>query len=89
MTGINLRSLRMRTWRCSFTARASSDAHFLEATAARHQHDTLAARALELENRMNDPGQQLATIAAQIASAGIVETNLFQCRVHDPPSASA
>jgi hypothetical protein len=47
-----------------------------------HQHGALAARALEFEHRAENPSQQLATIAAQIASNRIVEMYLFQIGVH-------
>ena len=50
--------------------------------AAHHQHRTLAPWALEFEHGMEDSGQQLAAIAAQIARNRTIEVNLFQIGVH-------
>ena len=66
----------------SFTAGAVATVGWLVAAAANHQDRTFAARAFEFENRVQNPGQQLATIAAQIPAHGIIEMNLFQIRMH-------
>jgi hypothetical protein len=61
-------------------------AGLLEATAANHKHHPLTAGTLELEDRSQHPGQQLATVAAQIASVRFIKLNLFQIRMQAEPS---
>jgi hypothetical protein len=66
-------------------ARAWWDARLFEATATNHKHHTLTAGTLELEDRSQHPSQQLATVAAQIASVRFIKLNLFQIRMQAGP----
>jgi hypothetical protein len=53
-----------------------------EALSADDQHHALASRALELEHRVQDAGEQLAAVAAKLAVGGSFEVDLFQGAVH-------
>jgi hypothetical protein len=54
----------------------------LEALSTDDEHHMLAARALELEHPVQDAGEQLTAIAAQLAVGRRVEVDLLQGGVH-------
>jgi hypothetical protein len=65
---------------------AAPGAEGREALAARDEDDVLAARALELEDAVEDAGEELAAIAAQVAGRRRAELDVSQGRVHENDS---
>jgi hypothetical protein len=57
-------------------------ARLFETLAAHDQNHVLASRTLELQDRVQNAGEQLAAIAAQIADGDLSEVNLLQWGVH-------